>query len=90
MFIRAIKPSDEKHKKMMEIYRLCRQSNIKIPNEVHGYFGDTYPSDLGVVIDHYDLPEECRKEFSRNYEQGYRIDLSSLPDDVRYLEVYLS
>ncbi len=90
IFIRAIKPADEKHKKMLEIYRLCKQSNISCPQEVLNYFGDTEPNELGVVIDHYDLPIECRQEFSRDEECGFKIDTSYLPSDVRYLEVFLS
>ena len=87
MFIRAIKPANEKHHQMMNIYCLCKKSGVSIPPEVSEYFGETEPKELGVVIDHYDLPEACRQKLDGG--DCYQIDLSTLPKDVRYLEVYL-
>jgi hypothetical protein len=89
LFIKAIKPAGDYHDKMMEVYFACQQAAIKMPKEAMDYFGDSEPNCLGVVINHYELPEECKEEFSRKYESGYRIDLSKLPTGVQYLEVYI-
>lgn len=90
IFIRAIKPSNERHIKMCQIYEKCKEIGISIPHEVAEYFQDKQPSMAGVTIDHYDLPEKCREEYFAEDESGYRICLSDLPPDVLYLQVYLS
>jgi hypothetical protein len=90
LFIRAIKPNGEHHEKMMQIYKMCLQASVSLPKEVEDYFSGEEPNELGVTIDHYDLPKECLESYQREYESGYKIDLSKLPKDVKYLEVHLS
>lgn len=90
IFIRAIKPANEHHQKMMNLYKICKDLNLSLPDEAYKYFGDGERSEFGVTIDHYELPIECREEYYKESESGYRIDLDKLPKDVRYLEVYLS
>lgn len=90
LFIKAIKPAGELHNKMMQAYKACCEAQVSVPKEVEVYFGGNEPNLLGVEINHYDLPKECRDEFNNGYQSGFRIDLSKLPDGVQYLEVYLS
>jgi hypothetical protein len=89
LFIKAIKPAGDHHDKMMEVYFACQYADIKMPKEAIDYFGDNPPNALGVVLNHSELPEECKEEFFRGHETGYRIDLSKLPPGVQYLEVYV-
>jgi hypothetical protein len=90
IFIRAIKPADEYFMKMKKAFEACINANIRPPQEIIDYFDNQNPHEMGVIIDHYSLPEKCREEISKDYEDGYRIDIQSLPNGVRYIEVYSS
>lgn len=81
------RPAEEKFKKMKAAWDACEAAGIDVPKEVREYFGDEDPRDApGQVIDitaakrDWSDPDACA--------QGYEIDITKLPEGVRYIRVY--
>lgn len=64
--------------------RALDAANIKWPKELYDYF-DGSPDQDGPLEIEYEP-----KEWSSDYESGYEIDLSELPEGVKKIRAYLS
>lgn len=85
--VEAIRPPNEKWKKMKAAYDACKAAGASIPDDVDDFFNGEPPDDRGgVVVMHvskYDkmLPDWVTK-VDREMQDGFEIDISKLPRDV--------
>lgn len=80
----GLKPPNDKHKKMLEVYKNCRDLNIVVPEEVKIYFYQCEPREEEVTID---IPN---KEWSENTSQVIEINLDEIDKDIRIIRFYNS
>lgn len=76
-------PPDDKFKAMKAVWDVCSKANVEIPEEVSDFFQDETPNDNGVSIDLED--HECVKEISEESVNGFEVDISMLPKDVKII-----
>lgn len=86
--IEAIRPPDEKWKKMKAIFDSCKNANIDPPDEIWDFFNGEPPSDLGVVIEIENT--DAVEKVSEDMRDGFIVDLTELPKDVKYIKFYNS
>lgn len=86
--VEGFKPRDAKFAKMKKIHDACTEAGVDIPEEVEEYFGDGSPSDPGILVQLVDT--KCCKELEVESEDGYEIDLSKLPADVKFIRFSVS
>lgn len=75
----AIKPPDEKWKKMKAAWDACTTAGIPIPDKLYDFFGDTSPDEKGVVIDGN---PKWSSRYSAEGEDGIEVDLTKLPEGI--------
>ncbi len=87
----GFKPPDDKWRKMKGIWDSCEEAGINPPKDVNDYFGGEAPGPAGVEVDE-DALIECGavKEHDGDMEDGYEIDVTKLPKDVKIIRVYNS
>jgi len=73
-----IKPTDEKFRKMYAVYKSCTDAGIPIPIEVETYFGESEPSEEGLIVKINDAISKPSKEYCYVYD----VDLTKLPKGV--------
>lgn len=78
----GIKPSNEKHKKMLEVYKNCMELNIFLPREVYDYFECCEPDELGVTT------IIKSKEYFDNGRQGIEITIDELDKDIKIIRFF--
>lgn len=84
--IEAIKPADGKFKEMKTIYDACDKAGVRIPPEVDKFFNGEEPHDDGVRVS-----AGCATTGDPMYSNdGALIDLTKLPDGVKYIRVWCS
>ena len=83
----AFRPPDEKWQRMKEVYDVCKKAGINIPKEVGEFFEYENPDPNGVQVDIEQAVEDWNDGDMCN---GYEIDLSKLPDNIRYIRVFYS
>lgn len=91
----GFKPPDEKWQKMKQVYEACRLARIDPPDEVLKFFNYEPPGDHGVRVDlaaPYTLKQsfDCITRIDKNGYDGYDVDLSKLPDDIKILRFLIS
>ncbi len=84
----GFKPADEKWKKMKAVWDSCEKANICIPTSVVEFFNGDTPDSSGVLIEL--LKHPCCEKYSAEMKDGYEIDVSKLPKDVKIIRVYTS
>jgi hypothetical protein len=82
-FVYGFRPPDESWQKMKKVFDACKAADFPVPDKVYAFFGGESPDDSGVRIDLENTPAVT--EYSRDMEQGYQIDLSKLPKDLKYI-----
>ena len=81
-------PPDDKWSRMKSAWDACKAAGIVPPDEVEAFFNYAPPDDRGVEID---LERSgCASEWSTDSSNGYEIDLSRVPDNVRTIRFYNS
>ncbi len=81
----GFRPADAKWKEMKTIWEMCERAKIKIPDEVQKFFNGEAPGDKpGQEV------EINVKGWSDDSRQGYELDLTKLPKDVRFIRFYNS
>lgn len=81
-FVVGYRPADEIWNKMKKVWDACEDLGVPPPSEVENYFDGEAPGDKpGMEIDLGD----ASKEWSNDYSQGYEIDVTKLPEGVRYI-----
>ena len=85
----GFRPPDERFKKLMKIYQLCREAGEVPPQGVMDFFNDEDPDPRGVQVN---LEKSgCLKGWrGESGDQGYEVDLTKLPKDVTVLRFYNS
>lgn len=79
----GIKPADEKYKKMLEIYNLCKESKVNIPDEVVDFFDNEPPESKGVIIELKQFG--CLTSYNEEMVDGYEIELGKIPKDIKII-----
>ena len=83
----GFKPADEKWKRMKAVWEACDLAETQVPDSVLEYFDDERPGDKpGMEVA---LGDSC-KEWNAEMEQGYEIDITNVPEGVRFIRVYNS
>lgn len=77
---------DEQFQKMVAVYNACKEAHVDLPEEVSDFFDDTEPDASGMEIDIRDSVEE----WSGDMSEGFEIDISKLPKNVKYIRFYNS
>jgi len=83
-------PPDDDWRKMKAVWDACTMAKLPIPPEVDKFFNGEEPDDVGVKIPlRYPMHESVR-EYSADMREGFDIDLSKLPKQVKILRFYNS
>ena len=83
-YVYGLKPPDEKWKSMKAIYDSCLAAGVDAPKEVEEFFEYDCPDEKGVRagISHV---HKCCSDYANDGEQGYEIDVSLLPKDIKII-----
>ncbi len=83
-------PDSAKYKKMKAAWDACVAAKINVPDELYHFFGEDGPPDdceEGIVVE---LPEDAVTKYVANMRDGFDIDLSFLPKDIKKIRFYNS
>ena len=70
---------------MKQIWDTCDETNITIPDEVMKFFNYDSPGDKpGMEVD---LADSTKKWSDSDMCEGYEIDISKIPADVKFIRV---
>lgn len=84
----GFKPPDDKWIKMKQAYDACVGAGVDVPDEVDEFFNGEAPDDEGVEVDLEEHP--CCQKWEDGSREGFQIDLTKLPKDLRFIRVYNS
>lgn len=93
MHAEGIRPGDEKWRQMKAIYDACKTAGVVPPSDVLRFFNHEDPDEKGVVIElgtGYGTKHECCTHWNENEREGFEIDVSKLPEDVKIVRFYCS
>ena len=91
----AIRPPDEKWRKMKAARDACVAAGIEVPDEIDDYFDNEAPDEKGVLIC-LEIGEfdRARHPSIQNYQSDsggvWDVDLDKLPPDTKILRFYNS
>ena len=86
--ILGVKPPDGKWKLMKAVWDACHEAGVEVPIDVNLFFGGEEPDEMGVVLE---LKEHvCCQAYGGEMEDGFQIDVSKLPKDVKWIRFYNS
>ena len=85
----GFKPVDEKWREMKQVWDACKIAHVEIPDEVCDFFDGQDPNNLpGIEVD---LEEtEAVDNWGDEGRSGFEVDLSKLPDDIKFLRIYVA
>jgi hypothetical protein len=87
----AFVPPDAEFKKKLNAYRSCVEAGIPVPKELDKFFGGEEPDDNGREIDDRELEKMgALTEYSADSREGYEIDITKLPKEVKIIRFYNS
>lgn len=88
----AVKPADEKYKKMAAAYRACEEAGISPPQDVVEFFNHEEPDDTGttVTLGGYDSKHPSCEKWRDDSTEGFQVDITRLPEGTRYVRFYCS
>lgn len=86
--VTGFKPANEKWKKMKAIFDACEGANIEPPEEVWKFFNHQSPDTAGVEIQLEGTV--CCKTYKAEMKNGFEIDISVLPEDVKIIRFWNS
>ncbi len=84
----GIRPADEEYMKKVAAYNACAAAGVSTPDELEDFFDGMPPNPDGVVVDLDD--EECCEKYNEHMRDGFTIDVTKLPEGVRYVRFYNS
>lgn len=89
--VQGFKPPDETWVKMKAVWDACEAAAVPVPDHVAAFFGYDTPDAAGVEVSRKDL-EACGavREWQAEMEDGFEIDISKVPADVKIIRVYTS
>lgn len=83
----GFRPADEAWKNMKSIWESCEAAGVEIPKEVLKFFDGKPPKDKpGAEVS----IKEAVRDWSDEYSQGFEVDLTKLPSNVKVLRFYNS
>lgn len=83
----GFRPADDTWNKMKEAWIACENAGVDIPKEIYNFFEGINPEDRpGAEVN---LGKSVR-EWRDDYRQGYEVDLTKIPKDVKILRFYNS
>lgn len=87
----GFKPPDETWSKMKAAWDSCEAAGVPVPDSVLKFFGYSPPDPAGVEVDQKAL-EACGavRKWSEEMQEGFEIDVSKVPVDVKIVRVYNS
>jgi hypothetical protein len=81
----GFRPADQKWKEMKAIWDACNSAGVDLPKAVYDFFDGEHPADKpGAEVD----LKGAVKEWSADERDGYELDLSKLPPDVKFIRFY--
>lgn len=88
----GIVPPDDDWKKMKAVWDACDNADVDIPKDVSEFFGGETPDPKGVIIDllHDKKHKGGISEWHDEIGQGFEIEVSKLPPNVKTLRFYNS
>ena len=79
-YVQGLKPKTEEYEKKLQIYKLCKETNVNVPDEIEDFF-DGEVCEEGILTD---IPKDAMKEYSDNYcHEYYEVDLTKIPSDIK-------
>ena len=81
----GFRPADEAWDRMLLVWNACRHANVDVPEIVRHFFGDEDPTDkpgMEVEID------DAIRDWSSESAKGFEVDVTKLPDGVRFVRFY--
>ena len=74
---------------MKAVYKACEAAGTEVPREVDSFFGWEAPGDRpGIEVDVEKL--KAVSEYRDDMREGYEVDLTKLPPDIKFLRFYNS
>lgn len=89
LLISFFKDKSPKWYQFKEVWDTCGKAEIEPPEEVIEFFGADYPDDENTPGE-LALVGNAPTRFEGENEYGYIIDLKSLPNEIRFVKVYIS
>jgi len=83
----GLKPVDEKYLSYKDIWDKCEKLKISIPKEVSIFFNGDTPDGNGIEVSIYKV-DGCVREYNESGCEGYLIDITKLPKDVKVIKTY--
>lgn len=87
-------PPDEQWEKYKKVWFACKEAGIEPPDDVYDYFKGEEPSENGmeISIKYSKVPEvkSALKEYRHDTREGYEVDLTKLPKNIKVLRFYNS
>lgn len=80
------KPDDKKFEKYAKVWQYCVEAGVGIPEEVFDYFNCEEPDARGIEVN----IDEAISPYTADMEEGYEVDLSKLPKDLKIIRFYNS
>ena len=77
----GIVPPDKEYKRMKAVWDVCMEARIEIPEAVDAFFEGEEPEEKGMKINITYTVNDC----SESSSTGYEIDLSQLPEKVKFI-----
>jgi len=77
--------NDETYKKNLRVFEACKEANVQLPKKISDYFGN-YLNEFPLEINF--KPREWKSD--QFDEEGYEIDIDSLPEGVTIIRFYHS
>jgi len=85
LVVEGIVPADEAWTRMATAYVACEKAKVEIPSDILDFFDGVDPREQsGASVD---IP---KTEYQSEMCEGYDIDVSSLPSNVKTIRVYIS
>ncbi len=81
----GIKPPDETWKKMFKAWKACKEAGSEPPLAVSAFFNDEEPDPSGVLVDLHSSSKFGVKPYCVEGAEGYEVDLTKLPKDIKIL-----
>ena len=83
----GFRPPDERWNAMKAIWESCETAGVHIPEDVEKFFGHESPSNRpGAEVE----LGEALTDYSEDSCDGYELDITKLPKDVRIVRFYNS
>lgn len=85
------------HDKHLRVLEVCREAGVSVPRETAAYLGDDSEGISPDAWSEYEIEERlqtglgaCVSNFNREMEEGFEIDVDSIPSDVKVIRIYNS